>query len=181
MHDTEIIPFNYAKGIKQKKGKLVHFYLDDYQFERVWNTPEKYMKMLSGFDYVFQPDFSLFIDTPLPIQLYNHFRKQWVAAYWEANGIKVIPTIGWSDESSFSFCFEGVPPESIVSVSSVGTQKNNQSKESFLLGYTEMLKRLIPSKILFYGNIPDGIETNNVVHIEPFWKSIQKRVNNNGR
>lgn len=139
------------------------------------------MNMLSEFDYVFQPDFSLFIDMPYPVQLYNHYRKHWIAAFWEINGIQVVPTMGWSDERSFEFCFKGVPKNSIVSVSSVGTQQNKIAKHHFLVGYAEMLKRLNPSKVIFYGNIPDEIDKTNIVHIEPFWKSIQERVLKNGR
>ncbi len=181
MNNTKIIPFNYAKSTKNKAGKSVHFYLDDYQFERVWNTPERYIKMLSDFDYVYQPDFSLFVDMPYPVQLYNHYRKQWVASLWEMNEIRVIPTVGWSDERSFDFCFSGVPTNSVLSVSSVGTQRNKTAKQGFLNGYAEMVKRLKPSKVLFYGNIPEEIDRGNIVHIEPFWKTIQERVSKHGR
>ena len=31
------IPFNYAKTCKNPMGKGIHFYLDDYQFARLWN------------------------------------------------------------------------------------------------------------------------------------------------
>lgn len=137
--------------------------------------------MLAGFDYVFQPDFSIFADMPFPVQLYNHYRKQWVSFCWEMNGLSVIPSIGWSDARSFDFCFRGLPVRSVVSVSSVGTQRNEQAKQMFLTGYAEMLKRLDPTQILFYGNIPDGIDRGRIIHIEPFWKSIQERAKSNGR
>lgn len=64
-------------------------------------------------------------------------------------GIKVIPTICWSDEVSYNYCFDGEPKNSIVAVSSVGTQKSNKGKELFLQGYNEMLERLEPTQIIF--------------------------------
>lgn len=36
----EVIPFNYAITERQPQNKGVHFFLDDYQFERVWTYPE---------------------------------------------------------------------------------------------------------------------------------------------
>ena len=42
----------------------IHFFIDDYQFERVWNTPEKYLSLLRRFRCVIAPDFSLYVDLP---------------------------------------------------------------------------------------------------------------------
>ena len=41
----DIIGFNYAKSSKQHNVGI-HFYLDDYQFERIWNKPEDYIDIL---------------------------------------------------------------------------------------------------------------------------------------
>ena len=38
----EFIGFNYCRTCKDKEGKGVHFFLDDYQFNRIWNQPNKY-------------------------------------------------------------------------------------------------------------------------------------------
>lgn len=65
--------FNYVKSYatKKDKGTGIHFFLDDYQFERVWNTPDKYLKYLSRYDCVLAPDFSLYVDFPLAVTIYN--------------------------------------------------------------------------------------------------------------
>ena len=44
----------------------------------------------------------------------------------------------------------------LVAISSVGTQKAPEAKRLFLLGYNEMLRLLCPSKILFFGDVPEG-------------------------
>lgn len=41
----EWIPVNYALTAKDKATKGVHFYKDDYQFERFWNNPDKYIPL----------------------------------------------------------------------------------------------------------------------------------------
>ncbi|MBO5449399.1 MAG: DUF4417 domain-containing protein [Ruminococcus sp.] len=176
----ELIGFNYAKTAKDRTDKGVHFFLDDYQFTRVWNNPTNYIELLKQFRIVLTPDFSLYSDFPRAMQIYNHYRKHWLGAYWESNCIKVIPTICWSDESSFEWCFEGEPVGSIVAVSSVGTQQNKNSKRAFLLGYEKMLERLQPETIIFYGNIPDECK-GSIVRIKTFQDKFRKAVISNRR
>lgn len=78
----EWIPVNYALTAKDKATKGVHFYKDDYQFERFWNNPDKYIPLLQKFGAVCSPDFSLYSDMPLAVQLFMHYKKHWLAAYW---------------------------------------------------------------------------------------------------
>lgn len=126
----------------------------------MWNDPERYALLLSDFRAVMTPDFSLFTDYPLPVQLYNHWRKHLLGAYWQSRGITVIPSICWSDEASFDWCFDGEPVGGTVAVSSVGTQKNPEARRLFLSGYREMMERLKPSKVIFFGDVPEGCEGN---------------------
>lgn len=60
--NAEFIGFNYARNAKEPENKAVHFFLDDYQFTRVWTDPDKYTAMLQRFKYVLTPDFSLYTD-----------------------------------------------------------------------------------------------------------------------
>ena len=164
---VQFIGFNYAKTCeKQQKTDFgVHFFLDDYQFNRLWNRPDKYIPLLSKFKYVLSPDFSMYTDYPKAMQMWKHYQKHWLGAYMELFGIKVIPTVGWSDKDSFKWCFDGEPRNSIVAVSSIGTQKDKESKQLFLEGYNKMLEVLKPTKILFWGNIPNEIDKSNVIHM----------------
>lgn len=164
---AEFIGFNYARNAKNSEDKAIHFFLDDYQFNRVWVDPDKYIQMLQRFKYVLTPDFSLYTDFPKALQLYNQYRKHWLGAYWQMHGINVISTIGWSDRESFDWCFDGEPTQSVVAVSSVGTQNSKERKQLFLDGYMEMVKRLEPTQIIFYGNVPDECK-GNIVHIKQF-------------
>ena len=164
----EFIGFNYAMSTKERAEKAVHFYLDDYQFQRIWNRPERYVPILRQYKYVCSPDYSLYADMPEAVQIYNHYRKHRLAAYWQSFGIKVIPTICWSTPKSFEWCFDGEPINSIVTVSSVGCMRNKDITKAFIAGYNEMMKRLEPTKVIFYGKAPDGIDTSNIILIEAF-------------
>ena len=157
-----ITGFNFCKSYEAKglpcESVGVHFFLDDYQFERLWRKPDEYLELLRRFKFVLAPDFSLYTDHPRAVQLFDHFKKQWLSAYWERNGLTVIPTICWSDSTSFDWCFDGEPVGSVVAVSTKGTQGNAESREKFLAGYNQMLKRLHPKQVLLFGKEVGGLD-----------------------
>lgn len=166
LEDPKVIGFNYAIGEKHPEDKIVHFYLDDYQFERVWNDPEKYVHILKRFKAVFAPDFSMYSDFPKAVQIFNHYRKMWCSAYWQEHGLKVIPTICWSDESSFEWCFDGIPKHSLISISSVGGFGNHtDNKDAWLRGYEKCLEVLEPSSVLLFGKHFPEIKTYDTMII----------------
>ena len=86
----------------------------------------------------------------------------------------MIPTISWADKDSFAWCFDGEPVGGVVAVSSVGTQLNKECGRRFLEGYNEMLSRLQPERIFFYGIVPDQC-TGNIVPIATFQDSVRAR------
>lgn len=170
----EFISMNYAKTERSPADKNVHCFVDDYQFVRYWNQPDRYISTLQKFRSVCAPDFSTYTDMPLAMQIYNHYRKHWLAAYWQIHGMTVYPTISWSTKESYEWCFDGEPVGGIVAVSSVGTQKHKESKQLFLQGYEEMMKRLSPSWVIFYGNVPVECDWN-VIRIKPHSEDIRDR------
>lgn len=171
--DCEFIGFNYAAGAKDRANKGVHFFVDDYQFNRLWTNIDRYTDMLSQFRYVMTPDFSTYTDFPKAIQIYNHYRKHWVGAYLQEYGVNVIPTISWSTPDSFQWCFDGEPEGGTVAVSSVGCMNGKAKRELFLSGYMEMVRRLQPESIIFYGNVPEEC-TGNIVRIKAFQKKFNE-------
>ena len=170
---TEFIGFNYARTAKNKSKKGIHFFLDDYQFERVWREPMAYIDLLSQYQCVMTPDFSLYMDYPKALQIYNHWRKYWLGALWQAFGIDVIPTIAWSDKDSYAWCFDGTPKHGTIAISSVGTQNSKRTKAAFLDGWYECVERLKPETIIFYGTIPDECK-GNIVRIKAFQEKFKE-------
>lgn len=166
---TDWVSFLDAKKSASKNASC-HFYLDDYRFLRVWNNPEIYVPALARFAQVLSPDFSLFSDYPKAIQLYNHYRKHWLAAFWQERGVRVIPTICWSTPDSYDWCFEGEPTESVVSVSSVGCCMSAANKAAFNDGYAAMLETLHPSQVIYFGkdilNDENAFNTEDIVFVK---------------
>lgn len=172
--DGEFIPMNYANKEKNPAEKIIHCFVHDYQFSRYWNRPDNYIQRLSQFRAVCSPDFSTYTDMPLAMQIYNHYRKHWIAAYWQRHGITVYPSISWSDERSFEWCFDGEPRRSVVVISSVGTQADKKSKRLFIRGYEEMMDRLKPLCVICYGRVPKECG-QKIIGIPPYYDVIVNR------
>lgn len=152
------VPFNFAKGAKDAERTGVHFFLDDYQFERVWKNPDVYTLMLSRFGAVCTPDFSPYGDFPRIVQIYNHYRKHWCGAYWQYRGLTVIPTITWGSEESLNWAFDGEPVGGIIATSSTGSFESDASKQELLDGYKTILERLEPTMIIWNGIVPAELQ-----------------------
>lgn len=147
---NDLIGFNYAKS-SENKNCGIHFYVDDYQFERVWNYPEKYVDVLKDYECILSPDFSLYLDMPMPMKIWNIYRSRLVGQYYQSKGIKVIPTISWAEKETFSFCFLGIPKGSIVSISTIGVKQDQKALQIWREGVDEMIKQIEPKAILVYG------------------------------
>ncbi len=147
---SDLIGFNYAKSSDNKKAGI-HFFVDDYQFERIWNYPEKYVDILKEYECVLSPDFSLYMDMPMPMKIWNIYRSRQIGAYYQSKGIKVIPTISWAEKETFEFCFLGIPKGSIVSVSTIGVKEKKTALEIWIKGMKEMIQQIEPSTIIVYG------------------------------
>lgn len=175
---SKLIGFNYAKTSKEKNVGI-HFYLDDYQFERLWNNPEEYIDILRQYECILSPDFSLYMDMPMPMKIWNIYRSRLIGQYYQSQGIKVIPTLSWAEEETFEFCFEGIPKGSIVSISTIGVKKNKEALKIWKAGVDELIRRIEPSTILIYGGKLDyDYGDIEVIYYE---NQVTERMIKNGR
>lgn len=175
---NKLIGFNYAKTSKEKNVGI-HFYLDDYQFERLWNKPEDYTELLKQYDCILSPDFSLYMDMPMPMKIWNIYRSRLIGQYYQGQGIKVIPTLSWAEKETFEFCFEGIPKGSIVSISTIGVKQNKEALKIWKDGVDELIKRIEPSTILIYGGKLDYDYGN--IKVIYFENEVTERMMKNGR
>lgn len=51
--------------------RMVHFFLYDYRFERVWKKPDNDIEKLSRYRAVLSPDFSMYLEMAPVMQLYE--------------------------------------------------------------------------------------------------------------
>jgi hypothetical protein len=175
----KLISFNRTLSSDTDNDGYVHFFIDDYQFDRVWRNPERYLVFLSRYNGIIAPDFSLFIDMPLAVQIWNVYRNRVIAAYYAQSGLDVIPSAGWSDERSYSFCFEGLPKYSTVAISTNGCLSSKISLYYFTEGFNRMLEALKPSIILSYGRqvkkLYDTCKTR-IVQFDSYSQILKRRL-----
>ena len=163
--DIPLQGFNYALKEKNPENIGVHFFLHDYQFERVWNYPDRYTEVLSRFAFVLSPDFSPYSDMPKALKIYNVYRNRWCARYRQEYGITVIPTITWADDDSLSYCLNGVPKHSTIAISTMG--EGRWAKwQSLRRNWNRIIQTLEPDTVLLYGkNIADEFQlTGNIIY-----------------
>lgn len=159
-----LLPFNFAMSNKDT-DYFIHFFLQDYQFNRIWNSPSKYIDILKRYKGIIMPDFSLYSDMPEPLQMFNHYRNLWFARMCQINGITVIPSANWSLDNSFDYCFEGFPTSDIIMVSSVGSMREKNVVPSFLKGFEKMTEKLNPKLVIVRG-------------VESSYKELSNKFNN---
>lgn len=151
-----IIPFSKVGTCKNRR-QYVHFYMHDREFSRVLTATSRYLDVLKMYDGVITPDCSMAIGQSPCLQQANTYMNRAVGFYLQKHGIPVIPNIRWSDESSFDYCFLGVPKHSIVCISTHGCIADKEQKNMFRTGTRAMIDALEPSVILVHGYMPDEI------------------------
>lgn len=135
----------------------VVFYEHDRKFERLWHNSKQYLNKLKKFRGVISPDFSLYRNMPLVMQMWNTYRGRAIAVWLQNNGIEVIPNVRVGDERTYSFCFDGVEENKTVAVGTHGCIKRKEDKLFFKVGLAQLVKRLLPKTIIVYGAAPDSI------------------------
>lgn len=146
-----LIGFNYVLNTEPIPGTAVHFYVDDYQFERVWRRPEEYLEKLAKWDAVLTPDFSLYREMPMAMKIWNVYRSRLIGQMMQDMGMKVIPTLTWSEEETLDFAFDGIEPGGVVSISTIGVKQEDGAFAIWKAGTDAAMKELHPSCVVVYG------------------------------
>ena len=146
-----LMGFNYCKSTPPRDGVGVHFFLDDYQFERVWNSPEDYCIMLADYDCVLTPDFSLYTNMPIAMMIWNTYRSRLIGQMMQDYGCTVIPTVSWAGTDSYDFAFDGLPIGGTIAVSTIGVKRSKDAFDIWVQGMDECMKIVKPHNIIVYG------------------------------
>ena len=110
------------------------------------------------------PEFSTYKDMPLARQIDSVFKNRWCGAFWQKQGMLVIPTISWGSYDCFDFFCDGVEEGSVVAVS---TYTREDNKKGFMEGCEIMMNKIKPSAVLCYGT-PFKEMTGNIKAIDPY-------------
>lgn len=147
---------------ESNKKRGVHFFVDDYRFNGIYDHPERTLSRYSQYAFLLSPDYSTYSDMSMWRQLENVAKNRWVGAYWQSMGLTVIPTVSWGLTQSFDFYFDGIEKNATVAVGMIGCKR---SKLHFMRGYNAMLEKLEPSKIICFGT-PFAEMDGNIVTVD---------------
>lgn len=151
-----LIPFSKAVG-GTDYGAWIHFYEDDVVFERLWNDPKRYLPIMSRYQGIITPDFSLYRDMPLVMQNWNLYRSRAIGHWAQENGIPVIANVRWGDERTYNTCCLGIPHHATIAVGSHGCMKLARERAYFSRGMDYVVEVLVPKTIIVYGTAPDEV------------------------
>lgn len=161
--------WNYTKtklNDDENKHRTIHFFTYDWNFENVYEKPDVALEKLDQYYALLTPEFSTYKDMPLARQIDSVFKNRWCGAYWQKQGMLVIPTISWGSIPCMDFCFDGVEKGSVVAVS---TYTREDNKNGFMMGYNKMLEAIEPSAIICYGT-PFPEMKGKIKAIDPYNK-----------
>lgn len=162
---TDLISFNYMLT-SEEYDCGIHFYIDDYQFERIWHDPYPYIEKLAEFDCVLTPDFSLYLDMPKAMMMWNVYRSKLIGQMCQDRGIKVIPTLQWAQPETFEWCFDGIPHGGTVSVSTIGVKNNAKALKIWYDGMDAAIERIKPKTIVLYGGMLPEYDFGDIKVVE---------------
>jgi len=177
--NLRLLPYRSRLDRLDRRRDCCHFYLDDYRFESTWTRLDIGARHVSGYFATLTPDFSLYPGWPIVAQLWNTYRSRWLGRYWQEGGLRVIPTVNWSDQRSFAFCFDGIPPGQLLSIATADGRRAHVQRR-FDAGLAAMLERLQPRALIVYGRLQPAqrsrIERSGcqLLEIAPAWERLRQ-------
>lgn len=145
-----------------------HFFMPPQRFKCVWERPREGLRSISRLSTESSPATALSpafpLDGTLPQQILATYKNRWIGAWWQAQGILVIPSVLWNGRRSYNFAFAGISQGGVVAV----TNKNITEQPE---GFRIMMELLNPIKVLCFGeshsaSVPEIIDYPKKFHIE---------------
>lgn len=195
----DVISFNERNTVRDPSGHWLDFFVDDVQFESCWNQFERgvvcdsseehdvwrlvdrYLPQLARFEGVIGTDYSMFPEMLPDQRNWNCARNRVFAYRMQRNGIPCVPVASWSCKEDWEWCFDGLPEESSVAVSTNGCCRRAESRSVLRAGIDELTRRKSPYAVIICGRcLPEfeGCKANLV-----FYRSFSQRMRgrSNGR
>jgi hypothetical protein len=151
--ENSLFLYNSNKFPDDVKSGILGFYVDDYRFEMAWRDAVGFVRKLHNHKWaaIITPDFSVWRNYPLVLQMYNIYKARWCARYWQEVGFNIIPSLNWSDKRTYQFCLAGIPENCPVVSVQCRTIKGKELLEYFITGLNHAIEKLKPQKVVIYG------------------------------
>jgi hypothetical protein len=174
----ELLPYDKINTKSPKPddySKTVHFFLNDYKFEALWNNPKQYINLLQKYNGILMPDFSNYSDYPLSLNIFQMYRRFWLTRFFQENLIKVIPVPRINDLKNYENDLKPIPKNSMIALSSVRmlSKAQQDAKLEFIEEVKIILDYIEPKKVYWYGNLIPEIDLTGV-NIQRFKQTCEE-------
>lgn len=164
---TKTVDIHRSKKLVKVKDLNCNFFCDDYALNPVWNNPDKYLEHLKCFGSVCGFDFTIDINSPLALQIYNKYRNHVLSWYFANNGVKVIPKVDIIPHCS-DWIYGGLPHNSTLCCSTKGRAFNKSAKMEFSECFQEMESVLNPHRVIIVGTKIDFSHNCDIIWLGDF-------------
>ena len=182
VHDVDpqiLVPFNAVmslSGEEKAANIFYHFFVHDYQFERMWSNPTVYMPFLLRIGRGIGPDFSAYLNMHPTEAIINCCRNRLLAFYLQLQGIVIIPNVCFGGGETLTWAFDGLPEDSVLALTTQGCMNDYVAKRALLNGMHELVRRKQPEMIYIYGSFPEewkdkfGVEIRTLPTFSSKWR-----------
>jgi hypothetical protein len=171
IENVQLVPFSRAMNQScTDYNAFVDCFEDDYQFERLWNDPFRYLARLMLFAGIIEPDFSTCVDFPVAHKAYNVYRNQALGSFFQRNGILCVPNVRCEPE--LPWMLDGTPHRSTIAIGARAAVKKPADREVLMRSARFAIDVLEPTGIIWYGSVSYGIidwlnSTGIPIHVCP--------------
>ncbi len=161
-----LIPLSKINGRENKKS-FVAEYEYEHNFGLLVKDPPTFVDKIKPFGGIIATDNSVYLDSPVLVQLANLYRSRLIGFYMQSRGIYTVGNFRGGTEALYTDhifktppVVDGLPHNSIVAVSPYGCVKNIDSRRHFEASLNVMLDYLHPQIVLVYSHGADKILRN---------------------
>ena len=175
----DILPINYLKSSKHRSSQWFHCFVNDSQFERLWYNFYNYIPLIKEAAGFICTDFSLYRDYDDEILIRNCMRNRTLAYGFQMMDIKVIPTAGFGGENTWDWCFDGLPTNSTLAITTNGVLSDPEAMRIFVGGVSTLVQTKAPRNLVICGNYPKWIHKKypqiNIIPIPSYGQLWNRR------
>ncbi len=153
----ETLPFQYITSTKNLHDKWFHFFVDDTVSERVWKNFNRYKDLIRSASGLISTDFSIFRDYPEDVQIINCFKNRAVCYAMQKINRNTVPTAGFGGENTWKWCFDGLPENSAVAITTNGTLSDPEARRLFVGGIDALIHTVNPKNLVVCGKYPEWL------------------------
>lgn len=149
-----MVPFDKIRKWRLD-GACVGFNLADRRIDCAWTHPERYIDQFRKAACVATPDFSVLPGMERADVIHNISRSLRLGRRFQELGLEVMITAIWAKPDTYDICFEALPRNAVLLVSTVGSMNDEASRKILRDGLKALCERKPQRGFILYGKMPN--------------------------